>query len=136
MTNYLNHSFDRDAFDLVSVTDELPLWSAPFGMRLLDAIQFRPNLKVLDAEVLQAWNHPIEIKEESLLRIGQSKCSVSVPEDIGHTNVFANQIPATHSAVKRSRGWKRRPDFSKSNRRDTFHKATTIGVVVSKSKWP
>ena len=48
MTDYLSHQFDRDAFDLVSVTDELPLWSAPFGMRLLDTIQFKPNLAVLD----------------------------------------------------------------------------------------
>lgn len=48
MTDYLSHHFDRDAFDLVSVTDELPLWSAPFGMRLLDTIHLQPNLKVLD----------------------------------------------------------------------------------------
>ncbi len=48
MTDYLSHQFDRDEFDLVSVTDELPLWSAPFGMRLLDVIQLEPNLNVLD----------------------------------------------------------------------------------------
>lgn len=48
MTHYLTHQFDRDDFDLVSVTDELPLWSAPFGMQLLELIQLEPNLKVLD----------------------------------------------------------------------------------------
>lgn len=48
MTKYLSHQFDRDDFDLISVTDEMPMWSAPFGIRLLDTIQLKPNLNVLD----------------------------------------------------------------------------------------
>jgi ubiquinone/menaquinone biosynthesis C-methylase UbiE len=34
--------------DLISVIDELPLWSAPFGLCLLDKIRIGRNLKVLD----------------------------------------------------------------------------------------
>lgn len=48
MTAYLHHDFDRDDANLVSVTDELPLWSAAFGLRLLDTIVLQPHLRVLD----------------------------------------------------------------------------------------
>jgi ubiquinone/menaquinone biosynthesis C-methylase UbiE len=33
---------------LVSACDELPLWSAPFGLVLLDTVRLRPDLRVLD----------------------------------------------------------------------------------------
>ena len=48
MQEYLKHEVDTGDARLVSVIDELPLWSAPFGLRLLDAIQLKKNLKVLD----------------------------------------------------------------------------------------
>jgi arsenite methyltransferase len=48
MKNYLTHSFSTDDFDLVSVIDELPLWSAPFGLRLLDAVELRSHVNALD----------------------------------------------------------------------------------------
>jgi arsenite methyltransferase len=32
----------------ISVWDELPLWSAPFGLKLLDVVNYRKNIKVLD----------------------------------------------------------------------------------------
>lgn len=48
MREYLNHKFNADDPDLVSVIDELPLWSAPFGLSLLDTIILKPNIKVLD----------------------------------------------------------------------------------------
>ncbi len=48
MKSYLTHQFDRDDSLLVSVADELPLWSAPFGMRLLDSIKIKPDQTVLD----------------------------------------------------------------------------------------
>ena len=34
--------------EFVSVIDELPLWSAPFGLKLLDVINIKHNMKVLD----------------------------------------------------------------------------------------
>jgi len=33
---------------LVDVLDELPFWSAPFGLKLLEAIDYKPNISVLD----------------------------------------------------------------------------------------
>ncbi|HVQ30534.1 MAG TPA: SAM-dependent methyltransferase, partial [Vicinamibacteria bacterium] len=32
----------------LSARDELPLWSAPFGLALLEAVTLRPGLRVLD----------------------------------------------------------------------------------------
>lgn len=40
--------FDLNDEKLVSVIDDLPLWSAPFGLKLLDAVKMKPNLNVLD----------------------------------------------------------------------------------------
>lgn len=48
MKNYLNHSFNPDDPDLISVIDELPLWSAPFGLSLLDTINLKPDINALD----------------------------------------------------------------------------------------
>lgn len=48
MKDYLEHSFSTDDFEFVSVIDELPLWSAPFGLKLLDTIELKPNISVLD----------------------------------------------------------------------------------------
>jgi arsenite methyltransferase len=48
MTNYLNENYDLDDPSLVSILDELPLWSAPFGLKLLDTVMYRPKMKVLD----------------------------------------------------------------------------------------
>jgi arsenite methyltransferase len=48
MRDYLKHTFSADDSDLVSVIDELPLWSAPFGLKLLDTIELKPNINALD----------------------------------------------------------------------------------------
>ncbi|MBK9096774.1 MAG: class I SAM-dependent methyltransferase [bacterium] len=48
MNNYLTTNYDLNSVDLVSVIDELPLWSAPFGLRLLEKINYRKNLVALD----------------------------------------------------------------------------------------
>ena len=48
MKKYLNHNFDPNNAEFVSVVDELPLWSAPFGLKLLDTIKLKHNIKVLD----------------------------------------------------------------------------------------
>ena len=41
MTEYLNSNFDLNSDRSVDLLDELPLWSAPFGLKLLDKINFR-----------------------------------------------------------------------------------------------
>ena len=46
MKKYLTNNLDLNK--LVNVLDELPLWSAPFGLKLLDAIEYKPNISALD----------------------------------------------------------------------------------------
>ncbi|MBN1301858.1 MAG: methyltransferase domain-containing protein [Melioribacteraceae bacterium] len=40
--------YDLSDSEIISVIDDLPLWSAPFGMKLLDTIQYKKNITVLD----------------------------------------------------------------------------------------
>lgn len=48
MKNYLTHRVNTGDKDLVSIIDELPLWSAPFGLSLLDKIKMNKGMNVLD----------------------------------------------------------------------------------------
>lgn len=48
MTKFRKSNFNLDDKDTVSIIDELPLWSAPFGLKLLDTIKLRPNITALD----------------------------------------------------------------------------------------
>lgn len=48
MKSYLTHSFSPDDPDLISVIDELPLWAAPFGMKLFEFIEIKTNIMALD----------------------------------------------------------------------------------------
>ena len=48
MKDYLNHNFSIDDSDLISIIDELPLWSAPFGLDLLDKVKLKPSIAALD----------------------------------------------------------------------------------------
>ncbi len=48
MKNYLNARFDFESKELLNTYDELPLWSAPFGLKLLEKIPYKHNLNVLD----------------------------------------------------------------------------------------
>lgn len=48
MKNYLNHKYEVNDEELISIIDELPLWSAPFGLSLLDTIKLGKAMKVLD----------------------------------------------------------------------------------------
>ena len=47
MANYLAYTFE-DTEDFISTYDELPLWSAPFGLLLLKNLDYAPNLNILD----------------------------------------------------------------------------------------
>ncbi len=40
--------FESTDHQLLQVYDELPLWSAPFGLSLLDEVMYRPGMNVLD----------------------------------------------------------------------------------------
>ncbi len=48
MKAYLNHTFNSNDAELISVIDELPLWSAPFGLKLLEKVKMKQGLRFLD----------------------------------------------------------------------------------------
>lgn len=48
MLEYLDSEFDYRDPETVSFLDDLPLWSAPFGLLLLEQLKFRPHMTVLD----------------------------------------------------------------------------------------
>ncbi len=42
------NTFDLNSQNQVELLDELPFWSAPFGLKLLDAIELKKNITALD----------------------------------------------------------------------------------------
>jgi ubiquinone/menaquinone biosynthesis C-methylase UbiE len=48
MNNYIDRTYNIDDPKLVSTYDELSIWAAPFGLKLLDTVEMRPNLTILD----------------------------------------------------------------------------------------
>lgn len=46
MKSYLSNKFNLN--ELIDVFDELPLWSAPFGLKLLENINYKQNITALD----------------------------------------------------------------------------------------
>ena len=48
MLDYLETKLNWEHPKMVSVIDDMPLWSAPFGFMLLDRIPFEPGMTVLD----------------------------------------------------------------------------------------
>jgi arsenite methyltransferase len=47
MTEYLNYTFN-DSKEFVETFDELPFWSASFGLLLLKHLELKPNITVID----------------------------------------------------------------------------------------
>ncbi len=48
MSGYLESNADLESAEIVSAIDELSIWSAPFGLRLLDTVRYTRAIKVLD----------------------------------------------------------------------------------------
>lgn len=46
MKDYLNNDFDFVKY--IDVADELSIWSAPFGLKLLDYVEYKTNISALD----------------------------------------------------------------------------------------
>lgn len=46
MKKYLNNDFDVAKY--IDVADESPIWSAPFGLKLLDYINYKTNISAID----------------------------------------------------------------------------------------
>ena len=48
MHQWLKSKYDLSNPELISVIDDLPLWSAPFGLKLLDVVKLKQKINVLD----------------------------------------------------------------------------------------
>ena len=48
MTQYLKTDWNYNSEKLVEVFDELPLWAAPFGLKLLDGIRYKKGIQAVD----------------------------------------------------------------------------------------
>ncbi len=48
MRHYLDQRFDLNNPCVASALDEVPLWSAPFGMMLMERVRMKPKMTVLD----------------------------------------------------------------------------------------
>jgi len=48
MQDYLSHNSKEDKFDLTSLIDEMPQWSAPFGLDILELVKIKPDITALD----------------------------------------------------------------------------------------
>lgn len=48
MTNYLNNTYNLNSDDLIEVLDEMPFWSAPFGLELLNNLTLKKHISILD----------------------------------------------------------------------------------------
>jgi arsenite methyltransferase len=48
MQDYLDSTISLDSRDTVTAYDELPLWSAMFGLLLLKHVELKQNIRVLD----------------------------------------------------------------------------------------
>jgi arsenite methyltransferase len=48
MTQYLKTDWDYNSGRLIEVFDELPLWAAPFGLKLLEGIRYKKGIQALD----------------------------------------------------------------------------------------
>ena len=48
MTKYLENNYDLNSEKQADLLDEMPIWSAPFGLKLLDNIKLKKNISALD----------------------------------------------------------------------------------------
>jgi len=48
MTQYLKAQYNLNDPACVSIIDDLPFWSAPFGIKLLDVVRYKKNIRALD----------------------------------------------------------------------------------------
>lgn len=79
MQHYLYSSFDFSNPDLAEVFDELPLWAAPFGLRLLEVVRLHPRTTALDIGC--GTGFPLV---DLAMRLGEHSCVYGVdPWDAG-----------------------------------------------------
>ena len=106
MKDYLDFQVDTDDSELVSVKDELSLWSAPFGLSLLDTIKLKKNLHVLDVgcglgfpliEIAQRLGNTAKVYGidpwERVLERVRLKLKVDNMKNVEVTNSHAEDMP-------------------------------------------
>ncbi len=96
--------------DVVDTYDELPLWAAPFGLKLLDKIEYKMNIKVLDIgcgvgfpslEIAQRLGNSSKVYGldlwEAALEKGRYKASIYDISNVEFICGDANNIPFKNS---------------------------------------
>jgi arsenite methyltransferase len=48
MADFLTAEYNLNDPKILSVIDDMPLWSAPFGLKLLSVVQYKRNIRILD----------------------------------------------------------------------------------------
>lgn len=109
---YLNSTFDLNDSQIISAIDELPLWSAPFGMKILNNLPFKKNQTVLDIgsgfgfpalEVIQrlgngSYLYCVDPWEAAAERL-KSKAGVYGVDNINIINQCAESIPLSDNSI-------------------------------------
>jgi ubiquinone/menaquinone biosynthesis C-methylase UbiE len=112
MDEFINSRYDFSDKEIVSVVDELPLWSAPFGLKLLDTIKMKHNLKVIDIgfglgfpliEIAHRLGKSSKVYGidpwEAAIEIAQKKIKIFGTENIQLIKGVAENIPLPDSSV-------------------------------------
>ena len=74
MKKYLSNDFNF--VKLIDVFDELPIWSAPFGLKLLDYVDYKTNISAIDIGF--GTGFPLT---ELALRLGESSIVYGIDPD-------------------------------------------------------
>lgn len=97
MQEYLNPKYPLDNPMVASALDDLPLWSAPFGLKLLDVVKLKRNMNVLD--IGSGTGFPlIEMSQ----RLDNSCCVIGVDpwkEVIGRTKLKIKTWNITNASI-------------------------------------
>src|SRR5664280_2828971 len=85
MKKYLSNDFDFTEY--VNVSDECSIWSAPFGLKLLDYIDYKQNISALDIGF--GTGFPLT---EIALRLGESSTVYGIdPWTVSYTHLRAHE---------------------------------------------
>ncbi|MGE5410238.1 MAG: class I SAM-dependent methyltransferase, partial [Clostridiales bacterium] len=112
MDEFINSRYDFSNKEIASIVDELPLWSAPFGLKLLEAIKMKHNLTAIDIgfglgfpliEIAHRLGKSSKVYGidpwEAAIEIAQKKIKIFGAENIHLIKGIAENIPLPDSSV-------------------------------------